>query len=112
MNTLTVRDLMAAGLVCLLLAGNAFATSGPSTGAGDAVDLSTPPGITLVDVTSSAQKFLWRRLGDPSGKPLYTFDQDGAGGTATCVDECAKEFPPLIADRNAIAFDVWTLVTR
>lgn len=69
----------------------------------------------LVDVmqfiTNSSAQFLWRRLGDADGKPLYTYDGDAAG-KSSCVAECAKEFPPLIAATNAKAFGDWTLVKR
>src|SRR5689334_24846658 len=62
--------------------------------------ISTPPGITLVDVTSAQSaggggggiaELYYRRLGDADGKPLYTFDGDGAGGKSTCVAACATE---------------------
>lgn len=78
----------------------------------DIAQLSTPPGITLVDVTTAAEKLLWRRLGNAAGKPLYTYDQDAAAGKSTCAGECAKEFPPLVAPRGAKAFGPWTLVSR
>jgi len=79
--------------------------------ASDSTPLTTPPGITLVDVTTPQHKLVWRRLGDANGKPLYTYDKDSAN-TATCVAECAKEFLPLMAGRNAAAFDAWSLVPR
>lgn len=79
-------------------------------------ELSTPAGITLVNVTkiyvSSQDQYLWRRLGDADGKPLYTFNDDPMNGKPACVDECAKEFPPLLAAKNAKAFSDWTLVSR
>src|SRR5437879_4894291 len=74
---------------------------------------STPSGITLVDVTSafgggggggSSAELYYRRLGDTDGKPLYTFDQDGKGGKSTCVAACAKEFPPYLVAKDAVAF--------
>lgn len=34
-------------------------------------------------------------IADPSGRSLYGFTDD-AGGTPTCVDECAADWPPLI----------------
>src|SRR5882724_318452 len=71
---------------------------------------STPLGITLVDVTSAfggggggAEPY-YRRLGDTDGKPLYTFAQDGNGGKSTCVAACAKEFPPYLVGKEAVAF--------
>lgn len=83
--------------------------------AAEEVPLSTPPGIMLVDVmqfiNNSSAQFLWRRLGDAKGNPLYTYDADPAG-KSTCVAECAKEFPPLIAEAGATARGDWTLVKR
>jgi len=97
-----------AGVVALAMS----ATPTFAQRASDEVALSTPPGVTLVDVTTSQHKLVWRRLGDANGKPLYTYDKDGNSNTATCVAECAKEFLPLMAGRNAKAFDKWTLVPR
>jgi predicted lipoprotein with Yx(FWY)xxD motif len=62
---------------------------------------STPPGITLVDVVkvigNAPVQYLWRRLGDANGKPLYTFDEEAASGRVLCVADCAAEFIPYIA---------------
>lgn len=85
------------------------------------VPLSTPLGITLVDVTSafgngggggSGAELYYRRLGDADGKPLYTFDKDGAGGKSTCVAACAKEFPPYLVPKAAVAFGPWSITRR
>jgi predicted lipoprotein with Yx(FWY)xxD motif len=77
---------------------------------------STPAAITLVDVTkflaNSSDQFLWRRLGDAEGNPLYTYNADGASGKSTCVGECAKEFPPYPAAANAAASGDWSLAAR
>lgn len=82
---------------------------------------STPLGITLLDVNggggaggggSPTDQVLWRRLGDADGKPLYTFDNDGAAGKSTCVAECAKEFPPYLVAKGAVAFGSWSIFTR
>lgn len=80
-----------------------------------AVAYATPPGITLVDVdkilTSSSAQFIWRRLGDAEGRALYTYDKDPQG-QATCSAECAKDFAPFLADRNARPYGDWTLISR
>jgi predicted lipoprotein with Yx(FWY)xxD motif len=76
------------------------------------VPTSTPPGITLVDVTNSTYQFLWRHIADSSGKPLYTYDADGTDGKATCIDDCAKDFSPYLAPRGAKAMGEWSLVSR
>jgi predicted lipoprotein with Yx(FWY)xxD motif len=77
---------------------------------------STPPEITLVDVTrfisNMADRYLWRRIGDSSGNPLYTYDQDGATGKSTCFDACAAEFPPYLAGPKSVATGDWTIIAR
>ncbi len=79
------------------------------------VPLTSPPGITIVDVTlyisNSSEQYLWRRLGDADGKPLYTYNKD-ENGQANCIDACAKEFQPYLAGAKATALPDWTLVTR
>ncbi len=104
-----MRRLGVAGLVVASTlggAGAAWAYTAP---------LSTPPGITLVDVAkvegASAPQFMWRRLGDAMGNPLYTYDAD-APGKSSCYDECAKEFPPYAADVHAKGFGDWSIVAR
>jgi predicted lipoprotein with Yx(FWY)xxD motif len=108
-----MRTAITAGIAgVILLAGAASAGSAEKAGA---VASTTPPGVTLVDVTlyisNSSEQFLWRRLGDADGKPLYTYDKDPKGA-ATCVDDCAKEFTPFLADAKAIPANDWTLITR
>src|SRR5579862_9078546 len=76
---------------------------GVGTAAAYSAPYSTPPGITLVDVTESGHqvpKFLWRRLGDANGKALYTYEADQSG-KSSCYGECAREFPPLVTDAHA-----------
>jgi predicted lipoprotein with Yx(FWY)xxD motif len=65
-----------------------------------------------VDVTNGNDQTLWRRIGDAQGAALYTYDADRDTGKATCVAECAEEFPPYIAPRDALVFGEWSLVTR
>lgn len=77
--------------------------------------LTTPAEITLVDVSKlmdeGSPQFLWRRLGDAEGKPLYTSDAD-APGKSSCNSECAKEFPPYLAGSGAKASGDWTIIKR
>ncbi len=78
------------------------------------VPLSTPPGITIVDVTESGHqipKFLWRRLGDSEGRPLYTYDADQSG-TSSCYEQCAQEFPPFLALAHAAPQGDWSILMR
>lgn len=72
---------------------------------------SVPVGITIIDVLSSSGQFLWQRLGDDTGKPLYTYNEDPPGKSA-CMGECATRFPPLLADASAVAAGDWSIVTR
>ena len=78
--------------------------------------VATPPGITLVDVSKGGDEvsdsFLWRRLGDAEGRRLYSYDKDGSSGQSSCFDDCAREFPPFMASRGAVAFGNWSLVSR
>lgn len=50
-------------------------------------------------------------LTDDKGMTLYTFDKDEAGKIA-CVDACAQNWPPLLADKGAKAMGEYSLVTR
>ncbi len=76
---------------------------------------STPAGITLVDVSKimdeAIPQFLWRRLGDADGKPLYTYDAD-ASGRSSCYDACAREFPPFVADERAKGAGDFSILMR
>jgi predicted lipoprotein with Yx(FWY)xxD motif len=98
----------AAGLISAgcVVAGAASAYTAP---------YSTPAGITLVDVSKimdeAIPQFLWRRLGDADGKPLYTYDAD-QGGKSSCYAECAQEFPPFLADERAKAAGDFSILTR
>ena len=50
-------------------------------------------------------------LTDANGMTLYTFDKDTAGVT-NCYDQCAINWPPLIADASATPEGDFTLVDR
>ncbi len=99
------------GFVAAVAIGSAIAADK----SGDAPP-STPPGITLIDVVkivdSSANQYLWRRIGDAVGKPVYTFDEDAKAGKPTCVAECAKEFVPFPVAKGAKAMNDWTIAKR
>ncbi len=76
---------------------------------------STPPGITLVDVSKTMDEatpqYLWRRLGDAHGNPLYTYDADPRG-RSSCYGECARQFPPFAADTRARAAGDFSIIVR
>lgn len=50
-------------------------------------------------------------LTDDKGMTLYTFDKD-EGGKSACVDTCAQNWPPLLADKGAKAMGEYSLITR
>ncbi|ARP77862.1 COG4315 family predicted lipoprotein [Bordetella genomosp. 6] len=50
-------------------------------------------------------------LVDAKGMTLYTFDKD-AGGKSVCNDQCAKNWPPLMAAGDAKAQGDWSVVKR
>jgi len=85
------------------------------TAAAFTVPYSTPPGITLVDISTSmiisVPQFLWRRLGDANGNPLYTYDADSSG-KSSCYGQCAQEFPPFVAGAGADASGDFSIILR
>src|SRR5579872_7441681 len=103
-----VRSCSVAGLIVAsgFGAGTALAYTAP---------YSTPQGITVVDVSKlmddAIPQFLWRRLGDASGNPLYTYDAD-QNGRSSCYAECAKEFPPFVAEGHAKAAGDFSIIAR
>ncbi len=76
---------------------------------------STPEGITVIDVSKTMDdavpQFMWRRLGDANGNPLYTFDADPPG-RSSCNADCAQDFPPLAADAKTKASGDFSIVVR
>lgn len=48
---------------------------------------------------------------DPQGMTLYTFDKD-SGGKSMCNDDCAKNWPPLMAPTDAKSDGKWTTIKR
>ncbi len=49
----------------------------------------------------------------PNGMTLYTFDKDTAGsGKSVCVDKCAVNWPPLMADAGANGSGDWSVIAR
>lgn len=101
---------------CVLAALASVSVGLPSAwGAESAAPPAVPPGVTLVEVVrelqSSAAQVLWLRPGDADGRTLLFFESDQPGLTK-CVDDCAKQFPPLLAARGAKPFGDWSLVRR
>lgn len=50
-------------------------------------------------------------LTDDKGMSLYTFDKDQMGMSA-CMDACAQNWPPLLADKGAKPMGEYSLVKR
>jgi predicted lipoprotein with Yx(FWY)xxD motif len=48
---------------------------------------------------------------DDKGMTLYVFDKDAAN-KSSCYDQCAKNWPPLMAAGDAMASGDWTIVKR
>ena len=95
----------------------AAVTVWPSAALGEesAAPPTVPPGLTLVEVVrelrSSTAQVLWTRIGDADGRTLLVSAGDQPG-VANCVDDCAREFPPLLAAAGAVPYGDWSLVPR
>lgn len=51
-------------------------------------------------------------LVDPAGMTVYTYGKDAAGsGKSSCVDTCAKNWPPVKAPAGALP-EPWSIVVR
>ena len=61
----------------------------------------------IMEADTSAGKVLT----DAKGMTLYTFDKD-AGGKSACYDDCAVNWPPLIAAADAVADAEYGLTDR
>ena len=48
---------------------------------------------------------------DHKGMTLYTFDKD-SGGKSMCNDDCAKNWPPMMAPAGATADGKWSVIKR
>ncbi|WP_374373857.1 hypothetical protein [Tabrizicola sp.] len=68
--------------------------------------LATP---SLADVSAIMEKD--GMLTDANGMTLYTFDKD-EGGKSACYDDCAVNWPPLIAAADAKADGDYGLTDR
>jgi predicted lipoprotein with Yx(FWY)xxD motif len=51
------------------------------------------------------------RFRDDNGFSLYVFDRDPAG-SSTCVDQCARDWPPVLAPQEAHPLGDWTPIRR
>ncbi|MHB1206131.1 MAG: hypothetical protein ACYCZX_11210 [Rhodospirillaceae bacterium] len=110
----------AAMAIAAVLAVN-FATAA-ERGSAQAAPVATPLGVTTQPVGISQGWGLGKDVAaslpreqlvytDLKGMTLYTYDKDPAG-KSTCVDECAKTWPPMPALASAKPFGVWSVITR
>ena len=65
-----------------------------------------PPGVMAMKAPDGSMM-----LHDAKGMTLYTFAKD-APGVSNCNDNCAKNWPPLMAAADAMPVGEWTIVTR
>jgi predicted lipoprotein with Yx(FWY)xxD motif len=87
--------------------------AGTSTALAATLPPTTPVGVTLIEVVrelgNSQPQILWMRPGDANGHTLFIYAKDDARNSR-CVDECAKEFPPLLAAPGSKASGDWKLL--
>ena len=103
------------GLLAATLTAFTLSAPTPAPAEEKTAPQTVPPGVTLVEVVrelnASAAQLLWLRLGDADGGTLL-FRADGEPGAVRCIDECAVEFPPLLAPADAGPFADWSPVRR
>ena len=51
-------------------------------------------------------------LVDKKGMTLYTFDKDTSAGKSVCNDQCATNWPPMVAGASDKAEGDWTIIKR
>lgn len=54
--------------------------------------------------------YLWTRLGDEQGRPVFVKDEVLAKGAPDCDEACNAQFAPLYAGAKARAFGDWSLI--
>ena len=89
--------------VVLVLLVFTLAVRAGAQGAGDA---QMPPGVREMKAANGTMV-----LTDMKGMTLYTFAKDQQG-VSNCNDNCAKNWPPLMAAAAAKPMGEWTIVTR
>ncbi|WP_085647092.1 MULTISPECIES: hypothetical protein [unclassified Pseudomonas] len=69
--------------------------------------------LTLPGLAMAAEPAMMKdgMMVDHKGMTLYTFDKD-SGGKSMCNDDCAKNWPPLMAPADAKAEGKWTVIKR
>jgi predicted lipoprotein with Yx(FWY)xxD motif len=69
--------------------------------------------LTLPTLAFAAEPAMMKdgMMVDHKGMTLYTFDKD-SGGKSMCNDECAKNWPPMMAPAGATASGKWSVIKR
>ena len=69
--------------------------------------------LTLPGLAMAAEPAMMKdgMMVDHKGMTLYTFDKD-SGGKSMCNDDCAKNWPPLMATPSDKAEGKWSTVKR
>jgi predicted lipoprotein with Yx(FWY)xxD motif len=69
--------------------------------------------LTLPTMVFAAEPAMMKdgMMVDHKGMTLYTFDKD-SGGKSMCNDECAKNWPPMMAPAGATATGKWSVIKR
>ncbi len=75
------------------------------------VSLFTAAGLAQADMAKEMDAQGGRILVNEEGMTLYTFDKDGEG-VSNCDDQCAANWPPLMADGMAKSMGEYSVVTR
>ena len=68
-------------------------------------DAPLPAEISLVQENGAL------KLRDDNGRSLYVYERDPVG-TSVCIDQCAREWPPVAAPQDAHQIGDWTPVRR
>lgn len=69
--------------------------------------------LTLPTMAFAAEPAMMKdgMMVDHKGMTVYTFDKD-SGGKSMCNDECAKNWPPMMAPAGAKAEGKWSVIKR
>lgn len=110
---MTIRGM--AALSCLAvaaaLAGCSSGSLGPDKHAGLTSSVErTPPGADYAP-SRTAPRTIGRVVTTQIGETLYTFDRD-QDGKSNCYDNCARQWPPLIATDSAKPYWRMSLTSR
>ena len=109
--------MFAVAIVAIGIERSSVAAAAETAGVAISWNYSTPPGITLVEITQdvgdgdSPPEYYGIRVGDSAGNTLFVYDEN-VPGKSNCTNDCALDFPPVLALRDARAYGDWSLVPR